>query len=64
MSLAGLRGPPAVETVVKLFRGAASPCALVALDLFLSARRGGGRRDVSFTATLVALKLFAKLAIT
>ena len=37
--LAGLSIPAPVETFLKLLGGAASPCALVALGLFLAAKR-------------------------
>ena len=37
--------------------GAASPCALVALGLFLAAQREDGERDNGSTAILVGLKL-------
>ena len=41
--LAGLAIPAPIETFFKLLGGAASPCALVALGLFLAAERGAGR---------------------
>ncbi|MCJ2072709.1 AEC family transporter [Methylobacterium sp. J-030] len=60
----GLAVPAPVETFLKLLGGAASPCALVALGLFLAQRRrsrGGqgteGHRRVA--ALLVGLKLAA-----
>lgn len=55
---AGLALPAPVETFVKLLGGAASPCALVALGLFL-ARRRAGRAAPGAAALLVGLKLVA-----
>jgi malonate transporter and related proteins len=56
---AGLALPAPVETFLKLLGGAASPCALVALGLFLAQkrRRQGGQGRVA--ALLVGLKLAA-----
>ncbi len=56
--LLGLALPAPVESFLKLLGGAASPCALVALGLFLAEKREGGA-DVSVvdTGLLVALKL-------
>ncbi|MCJ2065141.1 AEC family transporter [Methylobacterium sp. J-088] len=58
----GLAVPAPVETFLKLLGGAASPCALVALGLFLAQRRrsrGGAGRDghARIAALLVGLKL-------
>lgn len=57
--LLGLGVPAPVEAFLKLLGGAASPCALVALGLFLAEpRRGDGiGRDRRATAWLVGLKL-------
>lgn len=59
--LLGLGVPAPVEAFLKLLGGAASPCALVALGLFLAEpRRGDGTgRDRRATAWLVGLKLVA-----
>lgn len=66
LSGVGLPGP--VETYLKLLGGAAAPCALVALGLFLAetaeaapADRSGGSRTQT---ALVALKLLAQPAVT
>jgi malonate transporter and related proteins len=55
--LAGLSIPAPIETFLKLLGGAASPCALVALGLFLATKREAGDRDAGSTALLVGLKL-------
>jgi len=65
----GLAVPAAVETFLKLLGGAASPCALVALGLFLAQRRrspGGAGRDghARIAALLVGLKLAAHPLLT
>ncbi|WP_457107812.1 AEC family transporter [Methylobacterium sp. P5_C11] len=53
----GLTEPDAVETFLKLLGGAAAPCALVALGLFLAqSRRPQGRQGWE-TGLLVGLKL-------
>lgn len=59
--LLGLAVPAPVEAFLKLLGGAASPCALVALGLFLAERRrgAGDGRDRRATAWLVGLKLVA-----
>lgn len=55
--IAGLGIPAPVESFLKLMGGAASPCALVALGLFLAADRERARRDVGSAALLVLFKL-------
>jgi malonate transporter len=55
--LAGLGIPVPVESFLKLLGGAASPCALVALGLFLAAERKTTDRDIGSTALLVGFKL-------
>jgi len=55
--LAGLGIPTQVETFLKLLGGAASPTALVALGLFLAAKRAPADRDGGSTALLVGFKL-------
>ena len=62
--LSGLAVPPAVETFLKLMGGAASPCALVTLGLFLAARREPSESDLGATAALVLLKLVAQPLVT
>lgn len=53
----GLAVPPSAETFLKMLGGAASPCALVALGLFLAAKTEHDPATTRSTATLVALKL-------
>ncbi len=55
--LAGLAVPAPVETFFKLLGGAASPCALVALGLFLAAERDATARMAGATTLLVGFKL-------
>jgi predicted permease len=62
--LSGLSPPGAVENFVKLLGGAASPCALIALGLFLAAKRESAARDTGSAALLVGLKLVAQPAET
>jgi hypothetical protein len=56
---AGLELPAPVETFLKLLGGAASPCALVALGLFLAQKRRPRSGQGRVAALLVALKLAA-----
>lgn len=62
--IAGLEIPAPVESFLKLLGGAASPCALVALGLFLAAEREGAERDGAAAALLVGLKLVVQPALT
>jgi malonate transporter len=55
--LAGLSIPASGESFLKLLGGAASPCALVALGLFLAAKREAAEQDVGSAALLVLFKL-------
>lgn len=55
--LAGLGLPASVESFLKLLGGAASPCALVALGLFLAVKRETTERDLGSTTVLVGFKL-------
>jgi malonate transporter and related proteins len=55
--LTGLDLPAPVESFLKLLGGAASPCALVALGLFLAAEREEDTQDTGATALLVGSKL-------
>ncbi|HEY1411038.1 MAG TPA: AEC family transporter, partial [Rhodopila sp.] len=55
--IAGLTIPAPVETFLKLLGGAASPCALVALGLFLGAERKSTSRNLGATALLAGSKL-------
>ncbi|KAB1074308.1 AEC family transporter [Methylobacterium planeticum] len=54
---AGLAVPLPAETFLKLLGGAASPCALVGLGLFLAQGRARPEGDRSAAALLVGLKL-------
>lgn len=58
----GLRVP--VEGFLKLLGGAASPCALVALGLFLSENRAAGMSAPGSTAVLVGFKLILQPVVT
>ena len=59
----GLAVPAPVETFLKLLGGAASPCALVALGLFLAQkRRSGGGQGSGAHARIAALLVGLKLA--
>lgn len=60
----GLTIPVPVETFLKLLGGAASPCALVALGLFLAAKRESPERDVKSAALLTGFKLLLQPAVT
>ena len=53
----GVSIPSPVETFLKLLGGAASPCALVALGLFLATERDTSARDTIGTVFLVGAKL-------
>ncbi|WP_206238857.1 AEC family transporter [Novosphingobium terrae] len=56
----GLAMPGPVDAFLKLLGGAASPCALVALGLFLAEKREGGSAETGATTVLVVLKLLAQ----
>ncbi|MFT3965176.1 MAG: AEC family transporter [Sphingobium sp.] len=60
----GLAIPPPVESFLKLLGSATSPCALVAIGLFLAHERGGGTADARAVALLVSLKLAVQPALT
>jgi predicted permease len=62
--LLGWTPPSAVESFVKLLGGAASPCALIALGLFLADGEALTTSDFKSAGWLVALKLIAHPAIT
>lgn len=55
--LAGLGVPAPVESFLKLLGGAASPCALVALGLFLAGTKESAKPDLWSAGLLVGLKL-------
>lgn len=60
--LTGVAIPLPAETFLKMLAGTASPCALVALGLFL-AQRPATRQDLAAGALLIGLKLVAQPAI-
>jgi malonate transporter and related proteins len=62
--LGGVAIPPSAETFLKLLGGAASPCALVALGLFLARERETSDRKPGASALLVAFKLLLQPTIT
>ncbi|MCA1454312.1 AEC family transporter [Bradyrhizobium sp. BRP22] len=62
--LAGLSVPDPVESFLKLLGGAASPCALIALGLFLAAKRETEEQDIGSAALLVSFKLVLQPAVT
>ncbi|KND55721.1 Auxin Efflux Carrier [Candidatus Paraburkholderia kirkii] len=62
LSGSGAHVPEGAEALLKLLGGAASPCALVALGLFLGAK--GEARDIRTTGVLVGLKLLAQPLLT
>jgi len=57
VSFAGISIPAPAETFLKMLGGAASPCALVALGLFLAQPRKIERDSVNAIAFLVSVKL-------
>ncbi|EGO94206.1 MULTISPECIES: AEC family transporter [unclassified Acidiphilium] len=61
--IAGLAIPSAAETFLKLLGGAASPCALVALGLFLAEQRDT-KPDAAPACLLVGFKLVLQPALT
>ncbi|MBE7219589.1 MAG: AEC family transporter [Caulobacteraceae bacterium] len=62
--LAGLAVPGSMEQFLKLLGGAASPCALVALGLFLAEPRPARPHATGGAALLVGLKLVVHPALT
>ena len=62
LSGSGAHMPEGAEALLKLLGGAASPCALVALGLFLGAK--GEARAVGTTSALVTMKLVAQPLLT
>ncbi len=57
LSFSGLTIPAPAETFLKMLGGAASPCALVALGLFLAQTRKIERDSINAIAFLVSVKL-------
>lgn len=64
VTLADVTLPTPVERFVTLLSGAASPCALVALGLFLAEPRKGARRETGTIMLLVWLKLVGQPVVT
>jgi malonate transporter and related proteins len=62
--LSGLTIPAPAESFLKLLGGAASPCALVALGLFLAGQSTEKQPSHAATTVLVALKLILQPVIT
>ncbi|WP_193076036.1 AEC family transporter [Pseudomonas sp. FME51] len=62
--LLGVQLPPAVDSFFKLLGNAASPCALVALGLFLAEGRTHERKMIGAVVLLVALKLILQPLLT
>lgn len=62
--LAGLEIPAPVESFLKLLGGAASPCALIALGLFLATERQEKESTVGASTLLVSFKLVLQPAVT
>ncbi|MFC5068989.1 AEC family transporter [Flaviflagellibacter deserti] len=60
----GLPLPKAADTFLDLLSAAASPCALVALGLFLAAERAAVDKDRAGAILLTLLKLFVQPALT
>lgn len=63
VQFSGLNLPGTVDSFLKLLGGAASPCALVALGLFLAEKRETVTREFGTVALLVSLKLLLQPAI-
>jgi malonate transporter len=65
VALSGLIIPAPIESFLKLLGGAASPCALVSLGLFLAQDHGDNeRKTVGTVAVLASLKLVAQPLVT
>ena len=60
----GIAMPQALDSFLSLLGGAASPCALVALGLFLAQNADSGRSDVKAASLLVVFKLLAQPIVT
>lgn len=60
----GLSIPAPIQTFLKLLGSAASPCALVALGLFLAEKREAANLSLPATSLLVFLKLIAQPLVT
>jgi predicted permease len=62
--LTGMALPMPVASFFDLLGGAASPCALVALGLFLAAERQPGTTSIRLTGTLLVMKLIGQPVVT
>lgn len=62
--LTGAQVPQSAETYLKLLGGAASPCALVSLGLFLAEKRETKRAETGTVGLLIGLKLVAQPLVT
>ena len=62
--LTGMVLPTPVASFFDLLEGAASPCALVALGLFLAAERQPGTTSIRLTGTLLVMKLIGQPVVT
>jgi malonate transporter and related proteins len=62
--LAGYTVPQPAESFLKLLGGAASPCALIALGLFVAEKRESSQPNVGSVALLVGCKLFLQPLVT
>jgi malonate transporter len=60
----GVQMPASVETFFKLLGGAASPCALVALGLFIAEKRPARETDGQSSWLLAGIKLIVHPAVT
>jgi malonate transporter and related proteins len=60
----GIATPPPLEQFLTLLGGAASPCALVALGLFLAERGQSAKPPAGVVALLVTLKLLVQPLVT
>ncbi|WP_024514233.1 AEC family transporter [Bradyrhizobium sp. Tv2a-2] len=63
-SSTGLPLPMALKTFVHMLAGSATPCALVSLGLFLSARKTAGSRPSRAAFVFTGLKLLGQPALT
>lgn len=63
ISLAGIHLPSGIGTCVKMIAAAASPCALIALGLFLADKRKARQGDTRSIVTLTGLKLIFQPAL-
>jgi malonate transporter and related proteins len=63
--VSGVALPAPIHAFLKLLGGAASPCALIALGLFLAGTKAGeASARATTTSILVGLKLIAQPAVT